>query len=288
MKIIQKDFKELKQSAPLTITIGSFDGVHLGHTKLIKQTKLFKETKSAVMTFNYPNKDKQLLSLAERIKKISELKPDYIYVIPFTEEFASLSAFDFIRLLKKIGVVRIVCGTDFTFGFEQKGNTSNLFEAFELNIASDLIVDNQKVSSTLIKELLESSYLQKASTMLGYSFYTKGEIVKGNGIGASLGFRTANLDIKNTFLPKLGVYYAIAYLGGKSYPALVNLGYNPTIKLSPSVRVEAHLLNFNKDIYGKELVIEYKKFIRTEQKFNNHDDLIRQIKNDLKNIEEII
>lgn len=287
MKIINKDFKELKHYGNLTITIGSFDGVHLGHAKLIKQVSLFKDTKSAIMTFDYPNKKDSLISLDERIKKLSQYKPDYIFIIPFSEEFLKLTAIDFLKLLKSIGVKRVVAGSDFTFGVNHEGTINNLKEAFELTVASDYIIGNLKVSSTLIKEALKNGDLMMAKEMLGYDYYTKGEIIQGNGIGASLGYRTANLDTTGLFLPKLGVYYAICHLGNKSYPALVNIGYSPTIKISNIARVEAHLLDFNKDIYGKELVVEYKRFIRTEQKFSNQDSLIKQINQDLMKIEAL-
>lgn len=282
-------FPVLKEN--LCCAIGNFDGVHLGHQELIKKCKDFC-FKSAVLTF-YPHPFtllkglkpyRQLAPINHKIELIRNLGIDFLFIVEFTKDIANMPKEDFIKNLKKLGIVSVVCGYDFTFGRRAEGNTRDLAQAFTFHEIPKYQLDNVRVSTTYIKELLSTGDIEKANLMLGRKFSIIGKVVHGKSIGRLLGFPTANLDYGIYYLPKGGVYAVDVLLDNKKFLGMANIGYNPTIDFSEDVKLEVHIFNFNQDIYGKEIQICFIDRIRAERKFNSRDELVNQLVEDKQEI----
>lgn len=157
-----------------------------------------------------------------------------------------------------------------------------------MSVAPDLYIDDIKVSSTMVKKIIKEGDISLAKKYLGYSFYTSGKVVRGNKIGRKLGYRTANIDYKNKVIPPNGVYLGYIYISDLRYYTIINIGYNPSINMQKKIRLEAHIINFNKNIYNKNVKVVYLKKLRNEIKFNNKYDLINQLNNDLEESLKII
>lgn len=281
MKIINCDFTQLNNYGNLTITIGKFDGVHLGHTKLIKNVISYRETKAAVMVLIEENTN-FLFSLEDRIEKLKKFKLDFIFLVPFTKEFQQLDNYDFIKLLTKMGVSRIVCGNDFRFGKDAAGTPNDLIHAFQLHICTDLLINEVKVSTSQIKSYLQQGKLDMAFEMLGYPFSTTGVVLHGSNKGREIGYNTANIEYANLFLPRNGVYSGELLYKKKRYKAVLNIGHNPTFNYKEKASLEIHILDFDKEIYEETVTVFYKNFLRTEQKFKTKEELIKQIHLDIQ------
>ncbi len=209
-------------------------------------------------------------------------------VIKFNNFIKNITADSFCKYLKKLGVKKIIAGSDFKFGLDNNGDTNLLKKYFELDIIEDVFIDNFKVSSTKIKELIKAGNLDLANKYLGYLFYTTGKIVRGNKIGRKLGYRTANIKYNNKILPPNGVYLGYLYLKNNKYYTILNIGYNPSLNRQSRIRCEAHILNFNKNIYNKKVKLVYLKRLRDEVKFKDKNDLINQLNKDYENALKII
>lgn len=289
-------FSELNQKQNLAIALGYFDGVHIGHRAVIKSAVDFAKknnTKSAVITFSdHPYCyfkgvcPKYILTREEREKRIASLGIDYLYELNF-EDFALLTAKEYLNniLINHFHPISISTGWNHNFGKNKSGNVNFLEEqAKNYNYKYFKIppqkINNEIISSTKIRKLLSEGNIEKANHMLGQNFSIEGEIVKGNQIGRTIGFRTANLVYPPELIELPYGVYAVDTTYGKG---IANFGIRPTINGSHT-SLEAHILNFEKDIYGEIINVNFNKMIRTEKKFPSLDALKKQINLDIKSI----
>lgn len=256
-------------------TIGNFDGLHLGHQKLIEDAKV-NSFKSLVITFDDIFKDK-IITLENKIKKIEEFEIDYLIILKF-EDFKDMFHNEFVKMLKKINVKRISIGKDFRFGFKKEGDYIDLQNKFETYLIDEVEVNNEKVSSTLIRSKLKEGKIKEANELLGYNFFLTGEVKNGNELGRTIGFPTANLEV-DTLLNN-GVYKTQTTVDGVLYNSITNIGYNPTFNEQKQLRIETNILDFNEDIYGKEIKVEFIDKIREEIKFQSKEHLQQQLNED--------
>lgn len=289
-------FSELNQKQNLAIALGYFDGVHIGHRAVIKSAVDFAKknnTKSAVITFSdHPYCyfkgvcPKYILTREEREKRIASLGIDYLYELNF-EDFALLTAKEYLNniLINYFHPISISTGWNHNFGKNKSGNVNFLEEqAKNYNYKYFKIppqkINNEIISSTKIRKLLSEGNIEKANHMLGQNFSIEGEIVKGNQIGRTIGFRTANLVYPPELIELPYGVYAVDTTYGKG---IANFGIRPTLNGSHT-SLEAHILNFEKDIYGEIINVNFNKMIRTEKKFPSLDALKKQINLDIKSI----
>lgn len=288
MKTIYEDYKHIKNDTALTVAIGNFDGLHLGHQNLLETAKSFKDTKSAVLTFTpHPISvisgiDIPTLSRDDDKEKLVECEGiDYYLHVKFTKEFARLSVAEFIEFLKSIQVKRIVVGRDFRFAYQGSGNVDILEKYFEVVVVGDMLYKHARISTSFIKQLLDVGNLDEVSVLLKRPYKVSGIVVHGDKIGRTLGFPTANIDYGNYYLPKNGIYYVKVYVDDKIHDGVLNLGHNPTVNFSAKKRLEVFILDFDEDIYDKRISVEFLRYLREEMKFSNVDDLLKQMKQDV-------
>lgn len=309
MKIIQdiETIKEPFKSA--VITIGNFDGVHLGHQALFHEVIEMADTMDGTaiaMTFEpHPirvisnNGHPPLITLLEqKTELIGKAGIDVLICIPFTLEFAALSARAFVEdiLVKRIGMKAIIVGQDYTFGHKREGNVDLLRQyADELDfrlIVPDWIqpsdANNDRISSTAIRQLVMNGRMEKAGKMLGRNYQIRGTVAQGRDRGGKLlGIPTANINLHDELCPKVGVYAVIVKYDGKRYPAVANIGYSPTFD-DHVFTVEAHILDFKKNIYGEKIMVNFVQRLRDEKKFAGIPDLIEQIDRDIADARKIL
>ncbi|SDC79954.1 riboflavin kinase / FMN adenylyltransferase [Algoriphagus faecimaris] len=295
-----KIYEGLQDFAPIpnpVVTSGTFDGVHLGHQKILlrlKELAKLQGGETVLITFwphprlvLYPKEHKlRLLStFEEKAKLLRQFGVDHLISIPFTKEFSQLSSEEFIQkiLVDKIGTKRLVIGYDHRFGknregsFEYLQNHSDQF-GFELEEISRQDVDAIGVSSTKIRKALESGEVITANQYLGRPYELNGIVIKGQQIGRSIGFPTANIHIPNDYklIPKDGVYAVRALVAGKIHNAMLNIGNRPTVDGNKQT-VEAHLFDFKGDLYDQQITIYLESYLREEQKFENLEGLKAQL-----------
>lgn len=275
--------------------IGAFDGVHKGHIELINKTKEINKN-FQIVTFDEIPKlyfDKSLKPLLDNKNKnniFNDSKPTNLIYLKF-DEINQLSSDEFLKYLDiNLRTKKIVVGKDFKFGKNRSGDVDNIISYFgkdNVILLSDYIIDNEKVSSTKIRNFLDTGNIQKANNFLGREYELSGLVVKGKKLGSKIGFPTANLQLNNDlYLPKFGVYEISCKVNGNLFKGILNIGITPTVLNSKKVKIEAHLFNFNENIYDKNIVIQLKKFIREEIKFNSIDDLIKQINIDISSVKK--
>lgn len=288
-------FTELNKNLNLSLALGFFDGVHLGHKKVIKTAVDFAKRngiKSAVVTFKeHPSCffrgicPKYILTREERLKHIEALGVDYVYLLDFNSKLCMLSAEDYLRevLVGNFSPKSISTGFNHYFGAKKSGNVTLLaekqveygYQYFEIPPQK---VFGKTISSTAIRELLSKGQIKNANEMLGYNFSITGEVVKGQQLGRTIGFRTANLIYPNELIDlPFGVYSTVVTIDGKKYQGVTNFGIRPTVSDSHKCTLETHILDFEKDIYGKYITVEFIKMIRAEKKFKSLDELKNQI-----------
>lgn len=295
--IIIKSINEIDNISKSVVTIGNFDGVHKGHQVLIKKTVKFaneNNLKSIVFTFeNHPinyfknKKIKNIITNSEKISKIKKLGIDILIMIPFDSYMTKISPLEFIKeiLIDKLDAKKIIVGHDFTFARRKEGNIKILKEMsfkyrFDLEIVNSIDINDIRVSSTHIRQLVDNGDVDKVNKYLGYNFLIKGKIIKGKQLGRTIGFPTANIKINDDLLiPKKGVYVTSVYIDDNIYYGATNIGYNPTVK-GESLSIETNILEFSEDIYGKIIKLEFLERIRDEKKFNSIDELKLQLKKD--------
>ena len=284
---------------PTVMALGYFDGVHLGHQAVIKTAiKIAQKLKvtTSVMTFHPHPKEvlrKQenamsyITPLPDKIKKIEELGVDKLYIVNFTREFASLTPQQFVDdYLIGLEVCHVVAGFDFTYGALGKGTMETMpFHArnrLNQTVVEKLEANNEKVSSTKIRQLLTTGEVDDVTKFLGAPYSIKGVVVDGEKRGRTIGFPTANVKpIHRYILPNTGVYAVTLTVSGVHYSGVCNVGFKPTFHdQTTEPTIEVHLFSFNQDIYGEEVTICWHHRIRDEQKFLNIDDLIKQIQLD--------
>ena len=280
-------------------TIGNFDGVHRGHLTLfdmVKQRAAMINGESVVITFDphplkvmKPANGPPLITPTEqKLKLIEAAGIEVIFCIPFTKEFASISAREFVQniLLDGIGIREIVVGYDYSFGRGREGNIELLKEmgrtsGFIVHVAEPVHIGDRLVSSTAIRKLIQEGNLSEARLLLGRDYQICGKVIKGmNRGGRLLGFPTANLDPVDELVPRVGVYAVHVVIEGAVFEGVTNIGYNPTFGKGP-FSVETHILDFNRNLVGKNITIQFKQRLRDEKKFKSIDDLSDQIRKDV-------
>ncbi len=282
------------------ITIGSFDGIHLGHKKLFRKTIELAEKFSAVpvvVSFDpHPRKVlfpeahfKFLTTLEEKIYLLHKEKIKKLVFIPFTMEVAGLSPEIFVQeyIVDGLRTKGVVVGFNFRFGKNRKGDTEVLKKygekyGFVVEKVDPVQINNYVVSSSLIRSLLEKGELELANKMLGHFYFLTGKVIEGAGRGRKLGFPTANLEISpEKLIPASGVYAVKVYLEKKEFHGVMNIGTKPTF-MEKTLSVEVHIFDFCDNIYGKNIRVELIKFIREERKFSSIEELKKQITKDCK------
>lgn len=291
-------FKAIKP----VVTIGTFDGVHLGHREVINELrKISLETggESVVFTFSphprmvvNPDEDsiRLLSTIEEKSALLEALGLDHLVIYPFTKAFAELSYTDFVKdiLVSKMQIHKLVTGYDHKFGHDRKGDFHALeilagqcgFEVEQLN---PLLVENVAVSSTRIRQALEAGDMRKANHFLGYSYLLKGHVVEGRRLGRELGFPTANIapEDRHKMIPTDGVYAVYVVLDGKQYQGMLNVGTRPTVNSNVDHRsIEVNIFDFSGDIYDHEISVNFVERIRDEIKFESLAKLKDQLEID--------
>ncbi len=288
-------FNRLNENKGLSLALGYFDGVHSGHQKVIKSAVDFAKenaTKSAVITFKdhpccyfYGVCPKYILQ--SRREKIEALGVDFMYELDFDKELCSLSADEYLKsvLIKYFEPKAISTGFNHNFGAKKSGNAGFLRENQKLGYKYFEIepqkLDGEIISSTAIRKYLSEGNIERANDMLGGNFKIQGKVIKGEQLGRTIGFKTANLTYPNGLIDiPFGVYETKTQYG----KAITNFGIKPTISDKNEPVLETHILNFEKDIYGTDLDIEFVRMLRKEQKFNSLDELKAQIAKDVKSV----
>ncbi|TDQ32501.1 bifunctional riboflavin kinase/FAD synthetase [Zeaxanthinibacter enoshimensis] len=292
---------------PTAITIGTFDGVHIGHRRILERlinSAKAQELRSTVLTF-FPHPrmvlqkdaDIQLLNtLDEKIQILEKIGLDYLIIHPFTKTFSRLSATAFVRdiLVNDLRAKKVIIGYDHRFGRNRTANINDLIAFgnaldFEVEEISAQEIDEVSVSSTKIRKALTSGDIKTANSFLGYEYMLTGIVKKGKGLGRELDFPTANLHIPETYklIPKNGVYVVKSILGEETIYGMMNIGFNPTVD-GTSKTIEIHFFDFEEDLYEKRLQVEILDRIRDEHKFKSLADLKKQLAEDKKTSLDII
>lgn len=287
---------------PSVAAIGFFDGIHQGHEKVIRTAVMkAKNTHqlSAVITFHpHPSvvlnkaKDiKYITPMTEKIAQLRKLQVDIVYIVQFNEILSQLSPAAFVEhFVIRLHISHLIAGFDFTFGYKGAGNMQNIHQfangAFTTEVIDKVESEHEKISSTSIRKLLKKGDISQVNELLGRPFSTTGKVVTGDKRGRTIGFPTANLAVDPySLLPKQGVYAVKVDINGDDYKGALNLGVVPTFKkgvVEPSL--EVYILDFNDNIYGKEVTVYWHKFIRSEKKFADIDTLVAQLTDDEKTI----
>lgn len=283
------------------ITIGTFDGVHFGHKRILtrlNELKTEENHKTIVFTFNpHPRKvlfpeqtDLQMLtSREEKIKLIENLGTDILIEFPFSLEFSQIEPLDFISeiLVKKLHVKKLVIGYDHKFGKNREGNLQTFKEqASKYNYSVEEIpaqeIDDINISSTKIRKALFDGNIIDATKYLGYFYSLHGKVVQGKKLGRTIGYPTANIQLFDSekLIPKTGVYLTEVTVGGADYYGMMNIGYNPTTDSDNKLKLEVNIFNFDRDIYGEPIAVKLLERIRDEEKFNSIEELKNKIKSD--------
>ncbi|SES78061.1 bifunctional riboflavin kinase/FAD synthetase [Anaerobranca gottschalkii] len=276
------------------VTIGNFDGLHVGHRfiidKVINESK--KENKRSVVLTFYPhpqslfNRDFKIINtLEQKVEYFKETGIDYLIIQPFTKQFAESNPDDFVKevLINKLKSSKVIIGYDFTFGNKGQGNIQLLqkYNEFETEVIEPITVENIVVHSTVLRNCLLLGDVQLYKKLAGKYPKISGHVTTGMGIGNKLGFPTANINFPvNVVKPARGVYLVKGYIGDIKTFGVANLGLKPTLGKN-KFNVEVHLFDFNQNIYGQKITIELIKFIRPEKKFANIESLTKQVKKDI-------
>lgn len=306
MKIL-KNLSDYASNSKSFITIGTFDGVHIGHQKVLQklvQSANKKNAKSVLLTF-FPHprmvlqKDvniKLINTIEERTQLLKKTGIDTLVIYEFTKEFAKISALEFVRniLVNKLNVSKLIVGYDHHFGRNREGSFEQLEDYaytydFKVKKISKKEIDTIAVSSTKIRKAIENGEIEKANNYLGYNFMLTGNVVQGKNLGEKIGFPTANLHIKETYklIPKTGAYVVKSLIGNELVFGMMNIGFRPTVS-GKNQTIEIHFFDFNKNIYGQKIQVDVLHFLRQEQKFESVEALKQQLKKDKENSLEYI
>ncbi|MCM8770755.1 MAG: bifunctional riboflavin kinase/FAD synthetase [Candidatus Omnitrophica bacterium] len=290
---------KIKKISHSVITIGIFDGVHLGHQLILEKVKIFARRikgKSVVITFYpHPAGEESLLSLKHRLKLISQFGIDICVVINFTKEFSRICASDFVKdiLVKKFSPTAIFIGENFTFGKDARGDVKLLKElavkyGFKLYIIPVLRQDNKIISSTYIRSLIKRGDIGLAQKLLGHPVSLLGTVISGYGWARTWNIPTANINPHHEVLPKGGVYAVEVNLNKRIFDGVCYIGRPSLVKDKKNQRIEVHIFNLKKKIYGKDLEILFIKRLRNSRSFSSQELLIRQIKKDIKKAKKVL
>jgi riboflavin kinase/FMN adenylyltransferase len=299
--LIVQNTKDFRIESPTIVTIGTFDGVHLGHQKILLRLKELKEKlglKTVVLTFEphprkilFPEqKDLKLITVIdEKLDLLAKYGVDVTVVYPFDKTFSQLEVKHYLEeiLVHQLNVKHLVIGYDHKFGKDRKGDITVLKEnaanyKFTVEEISEKDIDNIAVSSTNIRKAVEEGKIEKAISFLGHPFFLKAKVLKGKQLGRTIGFPTANLQIEGTdkLIPKTGVYFVEVIVDEETYFGMLNVGINPTTDNDSKLKIEVNIFDFEKDIYNKTITLNFIKWLRDEQKFNNLNELMAQLNKD--------
>ena len=306
---IHYDLDSITALSHTAVTTGTFDGVHLGHKtiieRLISTAKNF-GGESVLLTFYphprmvlYPDDDqiKMLNTPLEKEQLLEACGIDHLVVIPFTKEFSRLSSLEFVRniLSNTLKAKRLVIGYDHHFGRNREGTFAHLLEfgslyGFEVEEIPAKDLDHVAISSSKIRQALETGDLQTANSYLGYKYSLTGKVIKGKQLGRTLGYPTANLQIADKYklIPAIGVYAVKVKYGINLYDGMLSIGKNPTVAENGSVTIEVNIFDFNHEIYHKEITILFYSKLRNEEKYNSLDELVAQLAIDKENALNIL
>ncbi len=302
---IEQELASITPQGETLLTIGVFDGVHAGHRHLLRrlqQRAAERNLLSGVVTFNpHPQSllhpDDQLpwlSSLDDRVATLQQLGINLVAVLTFTPKLARLSAHDFMSLLKKYLRMRgIVVGPDFTLGRGGEGNIGLLRTLgdemkFTVEVLPPYTIDDEIVSSTLIRKALVKGDMKRVEKLMGRHFYLAGKVITSDKRGRLLGFPTANLDLKpQQALPNNGIYATVTQVDGKRFPSATNIGTRPTFGEGKKT-IETHLLDYKGNLYGKEVKVEFMRKLRDEQRFSSSEELKVQIDKDVREVRTIL
>jgi len=301
---VYRSLGEIPKIKNPVVTIGTFDGVHQGHKQIIDRLKkACKEIKgeSFIFTFHphprqvlFPHQaDLKLLTLTdEKLRLLEKGGVDHVLVFPFTKEFSLLSAGDYIRqiLVDAIGTKKLIIGYDHKFGNKREGTIETLKHfssqyGFTVEEIPAHEIDHINVSSTKIRKALDLGDIQTANSFLGYPYFLSGRVVAGKKLGRQLGYPTANLQIEDgtKLVPGIGVYAVTTIISGARYKGMMSIGLNPTTDTDNKLKIEVNIFNFDKEIYGKEITIEFCRRLRNEEKFASLEELKKQLAIDKEN-----
>jgi riboflavin kinase / FMN adenylyltransferase len=289
MKVIKSSLKDIQMSENLSIALGTFDGVHRGHQRIIKQAVISankRNIKSAVLTFDKhpltvlkPESNVRIITDNDtKAQLIEALEIDFLFFIDFNKDLANTEYIEFLRTLRyqyKADV--ITCGYNYSFGKDGKGNPLLLNHHkeelnYDLNVVERISYKNHNISSSIIREKIYSGKIDDANVLLGYNFFCSGEVISGKKLGSKLDFPTANIRIDENLCLANGVYISMTLIDGKFYPSISNVGYSPTLESKHRV-METHIFNFNENLYGRKLNVELLSYIRNEMKFSSVTEL---------------
>ena len=305
---IYYNFDQYQVQQPV-ITTGVFDGVHKGHVEILNRLKdaaKKRNGQSVVVTF-WPHPKlvvqsdyhlKLLNTLEEKFSLLEINHIDNVVVLPFTSELAALSAEEYVQefIVTKLNTKHLIMGFNHHFGRGREGNfdlMENFGSKYDFSVEKlePWLVENEKVSSTLIRKSLADGEIQQANNYLGYTYMLTGKVVEGNRLGRTIGFPTANVLVEQDYklIPKAGVYAVEVDCDGKRYPGMLNMGFRPTVNINPNqMSIEVHLINFDGDLYNKQITLLFKQFVRNEKKFDNIEVLKEQLNVDKTRISKIL
>lgn len=294
VKTILVDYNNpTNQFESLSLCLGYFDGVHLGHQALIKFARKVAKNPLGLLTFSNPistfvdngKNEEVLTSLDDRFKIIDRFGVDYYFVLQIDKQFTELSDLDFIEILKKMNVKEIFVGQDFRYGKKASGTIQTLKKYFEVHVIDIKNINGEKIATSKISNLLLEGKVKEANDLLGHNYSIVGSLVSGTHIGTKLGFPTLNLKLSDNYLlPKFGVYKTICYVDNVPHVSITNIGVKPTIGDDFKPGVEVHLKDCKEEIKGDVIVVEFLRFIRPEMKFSSLEELRAQISKDIKEV----
>lgn len=303
MRII-RDIKNTILTQSCVLAIGNFDGLHIGHEKIIKKTIEIasnEKINSAILSFSphpatffkkFEDENFLITNISQKIKLLNSKKLDYFIIGRFNKEMADMEARDFVKefLFKKLKVKYVVIGYDFIFGKNRQGNIKLLKElgneiGFKVITVEEVRINNKTASSSLIRNLLKSGEINEANKMLGRNFSVSGIVLEGKKIAKSIGYPTANIKVKKNIIhPKYGVYKGKIELDNQIKDAIINFGLRPTLTQDKEPLYEIHILDFSGSLYNKKISFELTEFVREEKKFSSIDELKKQIEIDIDKI----
>ncbi len=287
------------------LTLGNFDGVHLGHQRIFKElTEEARKIDGEAIVFTFDPHPLQILDpqkcppsitpFKKKLMLLEKLGIDAVIVATFDLDLANLTPEAFVKqvLVDKIGAKKILVGYNYFFGKDRKGNVEMLKRLgekcdFEVKVIDAMRVNDIPVSSSKIREFIQSGKMTEAAQLLGRNYLLIGKVIWGADRGKKLGFPTANLEVLNGLYPKTGVYAVEVIMGDKTYPGVADVGYNPTFGKNP-LSVEVHILNFSQDIYGEEIQLIFHERIRDEKVFENPESLAQQIRKDIDAAKKVL
>ena len=301
--IIINSLEEIENIDKSVVTIGKFDGIHKGHEVLIERAVIFaKENnlKSVVLTFkNSPLSyfsnivTREIITEEEKMNKFKSLGVDVVIHATFDKNMAEISAENFVKeiLIDKLGAKKVIVGHDFTFARNREGTAQVLKllgvkYGFNVEVINPVKIKEIRVSSTYVKDLIYAGRVEEIEDYLGRNYMIQGRVIKSKQLGRTIGFPTANIKLKeNLILPKRGIYVTKVYVGNEVYIGATNIGYNPTVN-GEQISIETNILQFDRDIYGETIKLEFLERIRDEKKFRDLNELKLQLKIDTNYIYE--